>query len=618
MNRLGIFCTYDSEGIIDDYIIYLLNDMKKILNHLTIICNGNLSEIGKKKLEKFTDDIVVRKNTGFDMEAWRQGILRNEKNFADYDELVLFNDSFYGPFQTFEKIFAEMNEKKSDADFWGITIHGKMPDETEICPYGYIPEHLQSYFLVFRSKIFHSKEFISYWKEASEAENFTKAILEHEVCLTKKFFDKGFTYAAYCDTRELEKDYDSKIDHSLILPEKLLKNYNCPVLKKKVFLLPREHFLHENYADEPRRSFEFIKNNTNYDVNLIWQNLLRKHNISAIKSNLALDYILPTNFSISDPKSALKETVIAVYLYYEDLFPECIKFLCNAPKEISIVVAVDSEKKKNLAEKLFNDFDRKCEVRIVNGRGRDLAALLVGCADVFEKFKYLCFIHDKKSIRPNESVAVGRAFFLMLWRNTLSSENFIKNIIATFENEPRLGLLVPPQPYNGEYKDIFFIAKCWSVLSYEKILELADEFGISKKLFDINTDPPAIGSVFWARTEALKKITEKNWKIEDFPAEPMPIDGTINHALERIFPFAAQSSGFYTGQLFTDIFAREEMENFIHFAKESAINPPPPQDVTLTAWVKLKVPEKYWFLLRPIKKFAKAILKIPSYLKEKF
>ena len=68
----------------------------------------------------------------------------------------------------------------------------------------------------------------------------------------------------------------------------------------------------------------------------------------------------------------------------------------------------------------------------------------------------------------------------------------------------------------------------------------------------------------------------------------------------------------------TDEFAKGEVENFIYYSKmyndlyRTAITPPPPPPhiPTLTEWVKYKVPEKYWFLLRPVKKVLKGILGI--------
>ena len=553
---------YDSEGIVDDYIIYLLHQIKKILSHLMIVCNGKLTPESRQRLEKITDDIFVRDNSGFDMEAWRQGILQQKENFNVYDELILFNDSFYGPLYPFAEVFDKMDTEKPNADFWGLTIHGKTEDASRICPYGYIPEHIQSYFLVVRSHMFHSHEFLNYWEDAKIASNFDEAIMQHEVCFTKNFFDKGFTYAVYCDTRDWESPCDLKINHYLLSTEKLLKEYRCPVIKKKVFLMPRSYYINENYGDAPHKCIEFIKNRTNYDTALIWKNLLRIKNIAELKATLGWDYVLPENLSNESSKINLKNVAIVAHLYYEDLMAECVDYLCNAPPEVSIFVTVDKDSKKARVEELFKSAGRNCEVRLVDGRGRDLAALLAGCRDVFGKFKYLCFIHDKKSFRQGKSISIGESFFHMLWNNTLASENFIKNVIDTFESEKNLGLLVPPPPHHGEYR--FFIHDYWTSSCFDESIKLAEKLKIPAKFFNRAFSPLAIGSVFWCKTAALKKISAYDWKVEDFPSEPIPNDGTINHALERILPFAAQALGFYTGHLFNERFAKTEIENFNH------------------------------------------------------
>ncbi len=48
MNRLGIFLLYDKYGIVDDYIIYLLDEMQTIYNKLVIVCNCMLECESKK------------------------------------------------------------------------------------------------------------------------------------------------------------------------------------------------------------------------------------------------------------------------------------------------------------------------------------------------------------------------------------------------------------------------------------------------------------------------------------------------------------------------------------------------------------------------------------------
>ena len=42
----------------------------------------------------------------------------------------------------------------------------------------------------------------------------------------------------------------------------------------------------------------------------------------------------------------------------------------------------------------------------------------------------------------------------------------------------------------------------------------------------------------------MKKLFEYNWKFEDFHAEPMPIDNTLSHGLERLLAYVAHDAGY--------------------------------------------------------------------------
>ena len=53
-----------------------------------------------------------------------------------------------------------------------------------------------------------------------------------------------------------------------------------------------------------------------------------------------------------------------------------------------------------------------------------------------------------------------------------------------------------------------------------------------------------VGTMFWARSEALVPLLELNLDWSDYPEEPLPKDGTMLHALERLLPFAAAREGF--------------------------------------------------------------------------
>ncbi|MCD7818911.1 MAG: rhamnan synthesis F family protein, partial [Lachnospiraceae bacterium] len=76
------------------------------------------------------------------------------------------------------------------------------------------------------------------------------------------------------------------------------------------------------------------------------------------------------------------------------------------------------------------------------------------------------------------------------------------------------------------------------------------------------------GSFFWFRYDALKAFYARGWEYDDFPAEPLPEDGTISHAIERIRPFVAQQAGYYTAFVMSDKFSRIEYTNLRTYVED--------------------------------------------------
>lgn len=103
--RLGIFECHDKDGIIDDYIPYLLNDMMENLTDLVVVVNGKLTPEGRRRLLEITPQVFVRADEGFDAAAWKEAMIDylGWEKVSQYDELVLFNDTFLGLCIRFEK-----------------------------------------------------------------------------------------------------------------------------------------------------------------------------------------------------------------------------------------------------------------------------------------------------------------------------------------------------------------------------------------------------------------------------------------------------------------------------------------------------------------------------------
>ena len=119
MNRLVLFAIYDFQNIVDPYLEYLLKQTKEIASRLVIIVNDKDTK-NETILNKYGER-VFRDNKGFDGGAFREQILRlyEEGELEKYDELVLMNDSFYGPFVSWKDIFDDMDSRQ--LDYWRIT-----------------------------------------------------------------------------------------------------------------------------------------------------------------------------------------------------------------------------------------------------------------------------------------------------------------------------------------------------------------------------------------------------------------------------------------------------------------------------------------------------------------
>ena len=75
------------------------------------------------------------------------------------------------------------------------------------------------------------------------------------------------------------------------------------------------------------------------------------------------------------------------------------------------------------------------------------------------------------------------------------------------------------------------------------ITELADKIGYQG---DINQQSFVGGTMFYARANAFDSLLKLNIKDTDFKEEPISIDGTLAHVIERTFGLAANKEGLET------------------------------------------------------------------------
>lgn len=210
----------------------------------------------------------------------------------------------------------------------------------------------------------------------------------------------------------------------------------------------------------------------------------------------------------------------------------------------------------------------------MTNRGRDVSALLVGCSELVLRGGYdvIGFAHDKKSSQNLDKGHHGTeslAFSHLLLENTLASKDYVRNILRTFEENPRLGLLTPPPPISGIYF-AHTIPLDWGANYDITVKLLRNRLGITNvPITSFKATMSAIGSCYWFRAKALAPLFAASWSYEDFlPEDLMNEDGTVSHAIERANGFVAQSQGYYPAWVLSDKYARIQLDSLWYSTSE--------------------------------------------------
>lgn len=265
MKKIAIFVFYDQDGILDPYVINLLDGMRGYVDFIYCVVNGIIQESGKEQLKRHSDKLVIRANKGFDAGAIKDAIadLVAENELYAYDELVIYNDTFWGFFYPLSEFF-EGTEKEPEIDFWGFTQWPGNSADDRI----HIPEHLQSYFLYIKRRMLHSRDFLEFWENMPYCEKFVDVLIKYEQSFTKHFNELGYRSKAYYTVEKLGKKKEFNKIPYFIYAYDLVDKLHFPILKCKTLSIEG------NIADSQRLLY-YLEYNQIYDTRLIKEHAAR-------------------------------------------------------------------------------------------------------------------------------------------------------------------------------------------------------------------------------------------------------------------------------------------------------------------------------------------------------
>lgn len=215
---LAIMSVYDANGIIDDYIIYYLMSIKKIADRIIVAVNGDLTADGGSRLRTVVNEIYVRPNRGFDFGAYKEVIYHylEPHEIFNYQELLLCNDTCFGPFIPLENICMQMDDEKSG--FWSMNFIDDV-----------LFPHFQSYFMVFRKEAINLLVNFLHTEVDDAATEIVQAH-GYEHALSEMILKSGIKCDYYTSKAPCPHDVDI-----YGAPDCAIEKLGLPLIKKKVF-----------------------------------------------------------------------------------------------------------------------------------------------------------------------------------------------------------------------------------------------------------------------------------------------------------------------------------------------------------------------------------------------
>jgi lipopolysaccharide biosynthesis protein len=216
-----------------------------------------------------------------------------------------------------------------------------------------------------------------------------------------------------------------------------------------------------------------------------------------------------------------------VHAWYPDAFADILLALreCGLPFRLLVTTGV-SQRKEIQAQ--LSRCGMQADIVEVENRGRDILPFLHAANRLLDEGEDIVLkLHTKQSLHRNDGAR---------WRHELVqrllSPARAGAILDALRTRPDIGLVVP----EGHLLE----SAAYIGDNVDHLARLERRLGLHPSSAKA---PFASGSMFWARLSALRPILDAHLGDWEFEAEQGQNDGTLAHAIERIFARCAQEAG---------------------------------------------------------------------------
>lgn len=217
---------------------------------------------------------------------------------------------------------------------------------------------------------------------------------------------------------------------------------------------------------------------------------------------------------------------LVAHAYYPDLVDEILACFGRLPAGSDLIVTTPADRRDAVAAALGDK--ARVTIRTVENRGRDIAPFLTLLNEgAFARYDAVLKLHTKRSPHLRDGTVRRRLLLTMLAGSTACTGR----VLRLFEDQ---------QTGMAGWRPSFRHSTLFWMLNEERVRGLARDMGA------LEPEAPAFfeGSMFWFRPAALDRLRSLNLTTERFENEAGQLDGTLHHAVERVFCLSATAQGF--------------------------------------------------------------------------
>jgi len=520
----AIIAHYDLKGGLNENFCEIVSVFCEKCSHVILVSTSGVNECDLNKFNNLT--IINRPNIGYDFFSYRVGFNELLK-LETFDKLFFVNSSFILLNKTnFINALAEMMTRSPDCAV-GVTASEQ------------ISKHLQSYLLLIGKSVIYSEWFVNFINAIQPENTKFNVIAKYEIGLSTELIRNGVTLQPIFVPSTIEK-----LSSPILYAKYLVKKIGF----FKFMLGPPNKYMQEvNWTHYGAKSigmrFGFIKTevarSNPFGVNLDFLKKLNNKFIteSSVKyaygpdglAQIIHNDILISKISYGSPGGSGVKVAVVLHLYYIDLLMEIAQSLRENlidPFDIFVTTPFEGDIPKIIDT--FANIAASTNVFLNRNAGRDIAPFLeIYKTGMLDKYSGVLKIHSKKSLYS----ANGDCWRKDIYRQLIGGSYLTRKIIDLLEFG-EVGMIGVAKYYLSD-------VKFWG----------ADKANASKLLITMGVlrqiEEPKLGffagSMFWFNPKALLPL--KNLQIE-FEPESGAQDGTIAHAVERVFCQIVRHCGF--------------------------------------------------------------------------